>query len=141
MSHVTRTSPLSGVSSVTSPAFWLSPSVNMSLKAPMSTDMLHASGSPSVDALNQLQNFAQGRYPLMTSLHHPFVSFPSTTIPSYFPNTSPSFEALKQLALTNQSSVNGLVGKISARAREAEKYKHQVKVRICFEILFSCNQL
>lgn len=119
-----KSSLLSGVSAVPPPGFWFAPSVKMPLNAPMSSELLTQTSSASVDAISQLRSFAHGRYPLMTSLQSPFMPFPPTTLPSLFPTTSTNFEALKQLALNNQSPVNGYVDRVRAHDEEKERQEH-----------------
>ena len=123
---------LPGVSTVPTHGFWFSPSLN----APISSDLLQTSqaNSTPVNAINQLRSLTQGRYPFVPSLQSPFVPFPSTTLPSLFPPTSTSFEALKQLAFNNQSPANGYVN--SLKIRENEKHgDDQVEVSLNFDEL------
>ena len=61
----------------------------------------------------------------MTSLHSPFMAFPSTSLPSLFSTNSNNFEALKQLAFKSQSPVDGYVDKVTTHDEESERQEQR----------------
>ena len=120
---------LTGTTAVAPPGFWFTPSVNMSLKSPMSAELLHLqkSNSPSLDTISHLQTLAQTRYPLVSSLHSPFAPFPSSSIPSFY-QTPANIEALKKFGLTNPGYVNS-IDQLNANTMKAdEKCKNSLPV-------------
>lgn len=107
----------------------------MPLKSPLSTDLLHLhkNSSSALDTFSHLQTFSQTRYPLVNSMHSPFVPFSPTSISPLY-QTSANIDALKQYGL----AIPHYVSQFTAKAIEADqKYKDNLSVSANHENIIS----